>query len=226
MEIEKIKDQFNQVAQKYDEQRRFFIPCFDDFYQTGIAFLSKIHPDFKSILDLGTGTGLLAMYLYEKYPEAKYTLIDASDSMLDVARQRFKNLDNFNLAVADYSMDFPSGKYDLVTSALSIHHMEEDAKAALYSSIYNILPENGCFLNLDQFNASTDLMNDFYNEYWYDSIKQSGIQLNDTDTWLRRRELDKENTIRESMVLLRENGFKNVECIYAYMKFGVILAIK
>ena len=226
MEIEKIKDQFNRVAQKYDEQRRFFIPCFDDYYQTGIAFLSKIHPGFKSVLDLGAGTGLLTKYLYEKYPEAKYTLVDTSDNMMDIARQRFENLDNFSYVISDYSVEFPVGQYDLITSALSIHHLEEDAKAALYSRIYNVLPENGCFLNLDQFNASTDLMNDFYSEYWYDSIKNSGIQLNDTDAWLKRRDLDKENTILESLMLLKESGFKHTECIYAYMKFGVILAIK
>lgn len=90
MEIEKILERFNQVAEKYDEQRKLFIPCFDDYYGTSITFLSKIRNDFRDILDLGAGTGLLTKYLYEKYPNANYTLVDISDQMLEIARQRFK----------------------------------------------------------------------------------------------------------------------------------------
>lgn len=226
MEIEKIKDRFNLVAQKYDEQRRFFIPCFDDYYQTSILFLSKIRPDFKTILDLGAGTGLLTKYLYEKFPNAKYTLVDASEQMIDIARQRFKNMDNFSFVISDYSKELPSNQYDLITSALSIHHLENDSKSVLYSNIYNNLPDNGCFINLDQFNASSDLLNNYYNQYWYDYIGQSAIIEKERDLWLQRRELDRENTIEESVILLKQLGFKHVECIYSYMKFGVILAIK
>jgi tRNA (cmo5U34)-methyltransferase len=69
-------------------------------------------------------------------------------------------------------------------------------------------------------------MNDHYNKFWYDFIGQSSILEKEHDLWLQRRELDRENTISESMFLLKQLGFKNVECIYSYMKFGVILAIK
>jgi tRNA (cmo5U34)-methyltransferase len=226
MEIEKIKDRFNLVAQKYDEQRRFFIPCFDDYYQTSVLFLSKIRPDFKSILDLGAGTGLLTRFIYEKYPNARYTLVDASEQMIDIAKQRFENADNFSYVISDFSKEFPSDKFDLIASALAIHHLEEDSKVALYTTIYNNLPENGCLLNLDQFNASSDLMNNYYNKYWYDTIGKNPILEKERDLWLQRRELDRENTIGETLGILRQIGFKHVECIYSYMKFGVILAIK
>ncbi len=226
MEIENIKDRFNLVARRYDEQRRFFIPCFDDYYQTTVSFLSSIRPVFNSILDLGAGTGLLSKYLYEKFPNAKYTLVDASEQMIDIARQRFENMNNFSFVITDYSKELPSDQFDLITSALSIHHLENDSKDVLYSNIYNSLPDHGCFLNLDQFNAASDLMNDYYNQFWYDYIRQSSISEKEQDLWLQRRELDRENTIPESVILLKQLGFKHVECIYSYMKFGVILAIK
>jgi len=85
MEINKISDRFNLVAKNYDEQRRSFIPCFDDYYGTSVLFLSKIRKDFKSILDLGAGTGLLSKFLYEKFPAAHYTLIDISEQMLAIS---------------------------------------------------------------------------------------------------------------------------------------------
>ena len=226
MEIEKIRDRFNSVAQKYDEQRRYFIPCFDDFYQTGISFLAKFRPDFKSVLDLGAGTGLLTKYLYKKFPEATYTLVDASEQMMDIAKQRFENMDKFNFIISDFSKELPENQFDLISSALSIHHLEDESKALLYSNIYKNLPDNGCFLNLDQFNAESVLINEYYVQYWYDYIRQSAIIDKESDLWLQRRELDKENTVAESLTLLKQAGFKHAECIYRYMKFGVILAIK
>ena len=42
----------------------------------------------------------------------------------------------------------------------------------------------------------------------------------------KSRELDKENTIKDSLELLKKSGFKEVDCIYNFMKFGVIIAIK
>ena len=52
MEIKMIKDRFNSVAQKYDEQRKFFIPCFDDYYQTSIPFDKDPEP---VAVKIGTG---------------------------------------------------------------------------------------------------------------------------------------------------------------------------
>ena len=226
MEIDKITAGFNLIAQKYDEQRRCFIPYFDDFYQTGISLISKIRNDFNSILDLGAGTGLLTKYLFEKFPNANFTLVDVSEQMLEIARQRFLNMNNFKFVISDYSKELPSKQFDLIASALSIHHLANNSKSDLYYNIYNNLSDNGCFINLDQFNASSDLMNDYYNKWWYDYIRQSKISQKEQDLWLQRRELDRENTISESMIFLKQLGFKHVECIYIYMKFGVILAIK
>ncbi len=226
MEIEKITDRFNSVAQEYDEQRRYFIPCYDDYYQLGVSFISKIRTDFRSVLDLGAGTGLLTKYLLEKFPGADYTLIDASEQMLGLAAKRFEHLDNITYLVSDYAKNIPRKQFDLITSALSIHHLDEEAKAELYSKIFDCLPDGGFFLNLDQFNAGSALVNEYYNQYWYTQIKESGIRENERNSWLQRRELDKENTISESIQLLIQSGFSHVECVYSYMKFGVILAIR
>ena len=38
MEIEK---QFNLIAEEYDSNRRKFIPCFDDFYQSTTKFIAS-----------------------------------------------------------------------------------------------------------------------------------------------------------------------------------------
>ena len=226
MNNEQIVSRFNDAAAKYDEQRKFFIPCYDDYYGIVQSFLKSKKVMAKSVLDLGAGTGLLTKFVREILPHSSYTLIDISKKMLEIAMNRFSDCSNLNYEIKDYVSDFPHGKYDLITSALSIHHMEENVKQYLYSKIYDSLNDSGYLINLDQFNADSEDVNNFYTEYWYDFIQKSGINELDMKSWLQRRVLDKENSISKSIQMLKNVGFNNVECIYQYMKFGVLVAYK
>ncbi|MCL2303899.1 MAG: class I SAM-dependent methyltransferase [Planctomycetaceae bacterium] len=225
METKQIVEEFNQGAGSYDSQRKLLIPCFDDFYGLSVSFLKKIKNSTRSVLDLGAGTGLLAMYLYDKYPNARFTLVDISEQMLDIARQRFCGQPDFAYLTLDYSREFPPGQFDLIASALSIHHLENEDKRLLYSKIYNQLEKGGYLLNLDQFDASSGEMKRSYNDYWYEYIIGK-FPSKDQEIFQKRRKLDRENTIDATKHLLAEVGFKNVECIYQYLKFGVIIAEK
>lgn len=226
MEINKITTRFDHVAKNYDEQRRNFIPCFDDFYHTSISFLTQYRKNFQNILDLGAGTGLLTSFLYDHFPSSTYTLQDVSSQMLDIAKKRFSGSKNFHYSCEDYSLSLPGESFDLIASALSIHHLEEKSKAALYNNIYAHLNEGGVFINLDQFNADSELMNTLYDEYWYHHIETHITDKKVCADWSSRRELDKENTVQETIFMLQQSGFKTIECIYRYFKFAVIMAIK
>ena len=225
MDTTKIQEQFNSVAQRYDNQRRCFIPCFDDFYKSSISLLKYYRNDFKSVVDLGAGTGLLTKEMYELYPNAHYVLIDIAKDMLKIAEERFRGLNNFEFMEYNYAEDIPVKSCDLICSALSIHHLENNEKEALYKNIYKKLDATGCFINLDLFIGETETIDTLYNTWWYDYIAHSGITVENA-AWMKSREIDKENTIPETVELLKNSGFKIVECIYSFMKFGVIIAIK
>ena len=224
MDLEKIKEQFNQIAEKYDKHRKCFIPCFDDFYTRAVSLLKNYRNDFTNIVDLGAGTGILTKVIYEMYPNANYTLIDISKDMLKIAKERFNGMDNFNFLEYNYAEDIPVNNCDLICSALSIHHLDDKEK--LYKNIYSKLNRNGCFINLDQFIAKSEKINNMYNAWWYDYINNSGITQEEKEAWLERKKLDRENTIDETIKLLEKSGFENVECVYNFMKFGVVIAVK
>jgi ubiquinone/menaquinone biosynthesis C-methylase UbiE len=226
MDINKIKEQFNHVAQKYDGHRKYFIPCFDDFYKNSVSLLKYYRSNFYNIVDLGAGTGLLTMEIYKLYNNAHFTLIDISRDMLEIAKERFNGISNFDFIENNYAEDIPVKGCDLICSALSIHHLENEDKKILYKNIFRKLDEGGCFINLDQFIGTSKKINPLYNEWWYNYINQSGIKEDEKSAWNERRKLDKENTIKGTIELLEESGFKDVECIYSFMKFGVIIAMK
>ena len=226
MNNEQIVSRFNDAATKYDEQRKLFIPCYDDYYGVVQSFLKYNKNKAKSILDLGAGTGLLTKYVMDIFPHSSYTLIDLSEKMLEIAKRRFSEFHNLNYEIKDYVTNFPIDKFDLIVSALSIHHLEDNIKQNLYSKIYDSLNDNGYMINLDQFNADSEDVDNFYTEFWYDFIQKSGINEVDMNSWLQRRELDKENSISNSIQMIKNAGFNKVECIYHYMKFGVLVGHK
>ena len=221
-----IKTQFNLIAEEYDKNRRKFIPCFDDYYKTTTKFIASNIEQPKRILDLGAGTGLLSYFWYLNYPESEYVLVDIADDMLNVARKRFAGIDNMSYQVLDYSSGLPDGDFDVIASALSIHHLEHEEKEKLFAQIYDKLPTGGLFINYDQFCAGQPKMNDWFNSYWENQLENSGLTDNDISLWKERRKLDKECSVEEEIEMISKCNFKTVKCVYAYQKFAVIVAIK
>jgi hypothetical protein len=57
-------------------------------------------------------------------------------------------------------------------------------------------------------------------------IDHSGIVPEAKAKWLKRKKLDRENSVSSTLTMLKASGFKHVECVYAFMKFGTVIAIK
>lgn len=221
-----IREQFNLVADEYDKNRKFFVPCFDDFYINSTKIISSNISYPKRIIDLGAGTGLLTYFWYQNFPDAEFVLVDIADEMLNIARKRFYNISNVSYQIMDYKNNFPNGNFDTIISALSIHHVSDSEKQELFYKIYEILPDNGLFVNYDQFRAEQSQINNWYNSYWENQLNCSGLTKNDIKSWKERKKLDKECSVQQELNMLKNCNFKIVECIYIYYKFAVIFAIK
>lgn len=221
-----IKEQFNFIASKYDVNRKKFIPCFNDFYENTTKFIISNIEKPKRVLDLGAGTGLLSYFWYQECPSAEYVLVDIADEMLNVARKRFDGISGISYQVLDYSKELPSGNFDVIASALSIHHLENEYKQKLFAQIYDKLPNGALFVNYDQFCGRCSEISKWFNSYWESQIATSGLTEYDLELWKERQKLDRECSAEEEIKMLRKSGFKTVECVYSYQKFSVIVAIK
>lgn len=221
-----IREQFNIIAKEYDSGRKKFIPCFDDFYIKTTDFISANIKQSHRILDLGAGTGLLTMFWYNHFPNSEYLLVDIADEMLTVAKERFKGLDNFKFQNCDYNKNFSFDDYDLIISALSIHHLEHSEKQNLFYNIFNYLPKNGVFVNYDQHCAGNNDFNKWFDNYWENYLLDSELSDKDISLWKERRKLDKECSVEEEIEMLKSAGFNKIKCVYSYQKFSVVVAIK
>lgn len=223
MDIEK---QFNLIGKEYDEKRKLFIPCFEEYYGGTTAFLAANMNTPRRILDLGAGTGILSAFWYRWLPEAEYLLVDIAEEMLQIVGKRFDGAPNVSCEIADYSQGLPAGEFDVILSALSIHHLDDDGKTALFSRIYDRLPVGGLFVNYDQFCAGTPELNCWFDSYWERQLESGGLTDTDLAQWKVRRKLDRECSVEEETSMLCGCGFRTVKCVYANQKFAVITAIK
>lgn len=221
----KVIVRFDEIASNYDNQRRKLIPCFDDFYHIPVSIASTT-VESPNILDIGAGTGLFTSFMLEKYPKANVTLIDISEKMLEVANSRFKNNTNVKYIVDDYTKHKFEDTFDIVISSLSIHHLMDVDKKDLYYKIFSIMKENSLFINADQVLGNTPYFDTVYKEDWKKKIESSGLSKTEIMSAYERTSLDKMSTLDVQITWLKEIGFTDVDCIYKYFNFVVLMGRK
>jgi tRNA (cmo5U34)-methyltransferase len=221
-----VREAFDRSAQIYDRGRRQLVPCFDDFYATAIdriPFPAELRID---VLDLGAGTGLLSLFVSQSFPQARLTLLDVSDEMLSRARQRFAG-DEARVAfvLRDFSQPLP-GSYDLVISALAIHHLLDDDKRALYARIFGALRPAGVFINADQVMGPSAALERSYHEAWLRQVRALGVGETDLAAALERMKEDRMAPLEPQLAWLRQAGFSDVDCWYKHYRFAVFSGTK
>jgi len=99
----------------------------------------------RRILDLGIGTGETALRLLQRHPDAVVVGVDESPAMLDAAAQRLgPRLAGTHVALLQAPL--PEGRFDLVASALAVHHLDGDEKADLFRRLRQVVAPGGRFV--------------------------------------------------------------------------------
>jgi tRNA (cmo5U34)-methyltransferase len=239
---------FDAGARDYDRLRRGLVPCFDDFYGAALD-AARIVPEVsqasgdgdggdsgevsrtpRRVLDLGAGTGLMSALFAEAFPEAHFTLVDVADAMLARARERFReapfNTDaekrRFTFHTLDYAhAPLPGGPYDLVISGLSIHHVSDPAKRALFRRVFEALAPGGAFVNADQVLATTPALQAQSLTLWRRQATAARVtpaQLAEAEGRMRA---DRPATLEAQLRWLRTAGFQHVDAWYRNGMFTV-----
>ncbi|MEH2339730.1 class I SAM-dependent methyltransferase [Nostoc sp.] len=217
-----IQEAFNSAAVDYDNLRRILIPCFDDFYKTAVEIIPDDCTVPLKVLDLGAGTGLYSGMVQSVFPNAEFTLLDLAPEMLEKAKFRFSKMGKSpKILIGNYVETDLGGSYDLIISALSIHHLSDFHKELLYQRIYNVLNPGGIFVNADQVLGKTPDLEQLYRKHWLDCVRGKGLLEKDLKATQKRMEYDRMATLDIQLHWLEAAGFQNVDCWYKNFSFAV-----
>ncbi len=218
---------FGADAAIYDRSRRQLIPCFDDFYGSALKAAPHDRDAAIRVLDLGAGTGLLSAFFADAYPNGTFVLTDAAPEMLERARERFaREITRFEFVASAHEAGIPSGMFDLVISALSIHHLSDADKRALFVRVHGSLREGGAFINAEQVLAPTPARHGRYHSQWMAEARALGVTEDDLAAAMERMSHDRCATQDDQLRWLRMAGFHDVDCVYKYGFFAVMCGYK
>jgi tRNA (cmo5U34)-methyltransferase len=135
--------QFHFDPDTYMDLMREEVPAYDRL-QDAIVDACEVSA-VTSVLDLGTGTGETLIRVLARHAGATAVGIDESEAMLGVAASQLEGK-AVELRVADLAGPLPTGPFDLVVSALAVHHLDGPAKAALFGRVAGVLRPGARFV--------------------------------------------------------------------------------
>ncbi|HWB33029.1 MAG TPA: methyltransferase domain-containing protein [Acidobacteriaceae bacterium] len=214
---------FDATAATYDRDRSLLIPGCDTFYRWAVDL---IPPRARTILDLGAGSGLLTVLVRARFPDAHIHLVDFSAPMLDLARERLVGDGNVSFHQADYLTAELPGELCAVVSSLSIHHLDDDGKQAIFRRAHAALKPRGVFVNADQVGGPTPELDERYKTLWLEQVRAAGATEEQIEASLYRRREDRCSPVESQLQWLRQAGFADADCWYKENCFAVFAGTK
>lgn len=146
---EQVAKMFDTISGNYDNLNRVISFGIDVKWRKKVLkMVSKSNP--KTILDIATGTGDLAILMAETNAE-KIIGLDISSGMLEVGKKKIasKNLsDTIEMVLADSeNMPFEDNYFDAITVAFGVRNFENLEKGL--TEILRVLKPNGLFVILE-----------------------------------------------------------------------------
>ncbi len=220
MNLEQVSAHFEREAFAYDASIPHFIP----HYQVQNDLIAELIP-FEpaaplAVLDLGSGTGVLAHLILSRFPNAHVVVFDLAQNMLTAARQ---NLAAFGpratFQQGNFAVDAVGTGYHLVVAGLSIHHLDDAHKRSLYRRLFQALAPGGVFINRDVVAGPTAALTRRYEQLWFRYVRAHGED--DQALLGRYQREDIPASVADQLLWLQQAGFVEVDCYWRHLNFAI-----
>jgi len=142
--------------------------------------------------------------------------------MLKQARQRFAGRSAVSFSLGDMATADISGPWDLVISALAIHHLDDDAKQALFRRIRAALRPGGLFVNAEQVLGPTPQAEQRYAAIWLEQVRAADVPEAEIAKAQERMLHDRCASAEDQLAWMRAAGLGDVDCSFKAWRFAVL----
>ena len=219
---EQVQAMFDSIAPAYDFMNRAMTMGIDKWWRrVAVKMLAKSSP--KTILDIATGTGDLALLLHRKLHPEKIVGLDLSEGMLKIAREKAAKAGaDIEFEQGDsLAMRFEDDSFDAITVAYGVRNFEHLEQG--YREMHRVLRPGGVLVVIELATPVNPIVRPLYNLYTRRIIPWAGRSISkDRRAYSYLPESIAAVPQRDNMLqLMRNAGFG--ECTYKAMTFGTCI---
>ena len=204
-----IGEVFDEIQEEYTQKMKRWVPHYFELIER-LAGSFPVGWSPNRILDLGSGNGNITATLFTQFPHSQYTLLDASEKMMEEAKERFTGPQFYFYNALIQDAGFADNQFDLITASFSLHHLPREDKEMAIRSIYRWLKPGGYFAYADLFIAKSDPEHPAFFEGWERFVKSNG----QSDDWPYLSEhytnYDHPDNVFTQLRWLQELNFKEI----------------
>jgi SAM-dependent methyltransferase len=128
-------------------------------FKQGLIEQAAVTPG-QSVLDLACGTGTLAIWIKQRYPDVDIRGLDGDAQILSIATEKARKAGTDVHFVHGLSVDLPFAdrKFDRVVSSLFFHHLNSADKLSTAQELYRVIRPGGELHIADWGRAGNTLM--------------------------------------------------------------------
>jgi tRNA (cmo5U34)-methyltransferase len=187
------------------------------------------------VVDLGAARGSALAPIVERLGNtADYRAYEISEPMLKVMRQRFhREIADGLMKVFSYDLrkGFPFGPYGgaqaaAVLSVLTLQFVPIEYRQKVIQGVHDALSPGGGFIWVEKVLGATATLDSMEVDLYYETKRDNGY----TQEAIDRKRLSLEGvlvplTAAFNEDLLRQAGFRQIDCIWAWMNFRAWVAV-
>jgi ubiquinone/menaquinone biosynthesis C-methylase UbiE len=105
----------------------------------------------KKILDVGSGTGTMAVMIKQAHPSAEMIGVDGDPQILEIARSKARKLGieiRFDQGMS-FDLPYPDESFDVVLTSMMLHHLTREDKQTTAREMYRVLRPGGQLFGAD-----------------------------------------------------------------------------
>lgn len=208
-----------ETVARYAEDTARKVPGFTDLHRMAMILLAERVPETANILALGAGGGLELKAFAEAQPQWRFTGVDPSAEMLNLAGRVLGPLSNRTVLKEGYIDSAPAGPFDGATCLLTLHFLKADERLHTLQQLHQRM-KNGAPLIVAHHSQPNG---DELCRWFARSVAFAQEGSIDFDQASKSANIMEERlpilTGNEEEELLREAGFSNVSLFYAAFTF-------
>jgi tRNA (cmo5U34)-methyltransferase len=198
-----------------------FLPGMSVMHELTMQLMEESMGSEGSALLLGAGGGLELDAFAKAKPTWKFTAVDPSPQMLEVAKEKLDYAKDRITWAISYIADAPMETYDSATCLLTLHLIPDDGtKLSVLKDIKSRLKEGGRFIIVDNCFDRKDKTFDtkmarFINQARTKDIPEDILEMVQKDVTEKTESISEHREVE----LLEEAGFKNIDLFFASLSW-------